>query len=103
MAMIGVTPVKVEVRTDWIAGRPREIVWGAQRLRITRILAVREETAAYPVETGPRTRFEVEADGTAIVLTFRHRSRRWSVDGLDDAVFESRPTPVLALVHAAAA
>ena len=60
MALIRVEPVEVQVRTDWFDGRPREITWGDERLPITRLAAVREEAAAYPVITGPRTLFEVE-------------------------------------------
>ena len=28
MAMVRVAPVKVQVRTDWFNGTPREITWG---------------------------------------------------------------------------
>ena len=59
MAFIRVEPVQVQVRTDWFNGRPREITWGDERLPITRLAVVREEAAAYPVITGPRTLFEV--------------------------------------------
>jgi len=47
MAFIRVEPVQVHVRTDWFTGRPREITWGAERLEITRLAAVREEAAAF--------------------------------------------------------
>ena len=67
MAFIRVEPVQVQVRTDWFNGRPREITWGDQRLPITRLAAVREEAAAYPVITGPRTLFEVETPARAPV------------------------------------
>src|SRR5687768_1759771 len=60
MAMIRVEPVEVHVRTGWFDGSPREITWGDIRLPVTRLAAVREEAAAYPVITGPRTMFEVE-------------------------------------------
>ena len=65
MAFIRVEPVEVHVRTDWFSGRPREITWGDERLPITQLSAVREEAAAYPVITGPRTLFEVETPGRA--------------------------------------
>ena len=97
MAMIRVNPVHVDVRTGWLDGRPREIVWGDERLPVTRIVAVREETAAFPAATGPRTIFEVSAGGAALALTFRHRSRRWTIDGLDDAVLETRSAAPLRL------
>jgi hypothetical protein len=84
MAFIRVEPVAVHVRTDWFDGRPREVTWGDERLTVTRLVAVREEAAAYPVITGPRTLFEVETSRARLSLTYQHRSRRWAVTGLDD-------------------
>jgi hypothetical protein len=86
MAFIRVEPVEVQVRTNWFSGRPREITWGAERLPVTRLAVVREEAAAYPVITGPRTLFEVDTPRARLSLTFQHRSRRWTVTGLDNAV-----------------
>ena len=60
MAFIRVEPVEVHVRTGWFDGRPRDVTWHDETLKITRLTAVREEAAAYPVITGPRTLFEVE-------------------------------------------
>jgi hypothetical protein len=85
MAFIRVEPVPVNVRTDWFSGRPREITWGAERLPITQLASVREESSAYPVITGPRTLFEVETPRARLALTYQHRSRRWTVTGLDRA------------------
>lgn len=84
MAFIRVEPVQVHVRTDWFSGRPREITWGDERLPITHLSAVREEAAAYPVITGPRTLFEVETPRARLSLTYLHRSRRWTVTGMDE-------------------
>jgi hypothetical protein len=86
MAFIRVEPVQVHVRTDWFNGRPREITWADERLQITRLAVVREEAAAYPVISGPRTLFEVDTPRARLSLTFQHRSRRWTVTGLDDEV-----------------
>ena len=86
MAFIRVEPVTVQVRTDWFNGRPREITWGDERLPITRLAVVREEAAAYPVISGPRTLFEVDTPRARLSLTFQHRSRRWTVTGLDEGV-----------------
>lgn len=83
MAFIRVQPVPVNVRTDWFSGRPREITWGTERLPVTKLSAIREEAAAYPVITGPRTLFEVETPRARLALTYQHRSRRWTVTGLD--------------------
>jgi hypothetical protein len=81
--MVRVEPVRVEVRTDWFEGVPREITWGKDRLPVTRIVAVRDERAAYPVVTGPRVVFEVDTPKARVVLSYRQRSRRWSIEGLD--------------------
>jgi hypothetical protein len=88
MAMIRVEPVQVRVRTGWLDGSPREITWGDERLLVTRLTAVREEAAAFPVITGPRTMFEVETPRARLALTYQHRSRRWTITALDE---ERRP------------
>jgi hypothetical protein len=84
MAMIRVDPVEVHVRTGWFDGCPREITWGDERLPVTRLASVREEAAAYPVITGPRTLFEVETPRARLALTYQHRSRRWTITALDE-------------------
>ena len=84
MAFIRVEPVQVKVRTDWFSGRPQEITWGDERLPVTRLTAVREEAAAFPVITGPRTLFEVETPRARLALTYQHRSRRWTITALDE-------------------
>ncbi len=86
MAIVRVEPVEVQVRTNWFNGRPREITWGDERLPITRLAVVREEAAAYPVITGPRTLFEVVTPRARLSLIYQHRARRWTVNGLDNAV-----------------
>jgi hypothetical protein len=85
MAMIRVAPVRVDVRTDWFEGRPQEVLWGDQRLPVTAVAAVRDESSAYPVVVGPRTIFEVETPLARLTLSFRHRSRSWMIEGLDEA------------------
>ena len=84
MAFIRVEPLPVHVRTDWFSGRPREVTLGADRLPITRLAVIREEAAAYPVITGPRTLFEVETPRARLALTYQHRSKRWTVTALDE-------------------
>ena len=86
MAIVRLEPVDVHVRVNWFDGTPNEITWGGIRLPVTRLAAVRREDSAYRVEIGPRTVFEVETPGARLALTFRHRSRRWTVDGVDDEV-----------------
>jgi hypothetical protein len=83
MANTRVEPVYVQVRTNWLTGRPREIRWGEHVFAVTRIAAVRRETAAYPIGVGPSTTFEVDTTVARLALTFRHRGRRWTVDGVD--------------------
>jgi hypothetical protein len=84
MAMVRVEPVPVRVRTNWFDGRPRDIIWGDERLPITSLAAVRQEISAYPVEIGPRTVFEVDTPRARLALTFGHRTRSWTIDGLDE-------------------
>jgi hypothetical protein len=84
MAMIRVAPVSVHVRTDWFDGRPREISWGDRKLSVTRLAAVRDETSAYPVVVGPRTVFEVDTPLARVTLSYRHRTRRWTIEGVDE-------------------
>lgn len=84
MAMIRVEPTAVRVRTDWFDGRPREVTWRDETLPITRVSAVRHEAAAYPVITGPRTLFEVTTPRARLALSFRHRSRRWTIEAFED-------------------
>jgi hypothetical protein len=86
MAMIRVEPIEVRVRTDWLHGRPREIRWGDRVIPVTAVAAVRRERSAYPVESGPRTRFEVDTPEARLALTFRHRGRRWTLEGLDPEI-----------------
>jgi hypothetical protein len=85
MAMTRVDPVPVRVRTDWLRGAPREISWGEQRLPVTRLLAVRDESAAFPVAVGPRTVFELQTPLALLTVSYRHWSRRWTIDGLDQS------------------
>jgi hypothetical protein len=85
MAMIRVEPTAVQVRTGWFDDQPREITWRDERLPVTRVLAIRQESAAYPVVTGPRTVFEVTTPRARLALSFRHRSRRWTVEALEEA------------------
>jgi hypothetical protein len=83
MAMTRLDPVPVRVRTDWFRGTPREISWGEQRLPVTRLVAVRDESAAFPQAIGPRTVFELQTPLVRLTVSYRHWSRRWTIDGLD--------------------
>ena len=83
MAMVRVEPVEVRVRADWFDGRPREVTLAGRRLRVLEVLGVRDESSAFPVVTGPRTLFEIETAGARMRLAFRHRSRKWTLEELD--------------------
>ena len=83
MAMTRVDPVQVQVRTDWLRGTPREISWGEHRLPVTGLVAVRDESAAFSMAVGPRTVFEVETPLARVTVSYRHWTRRWTIDGLD--------------------
>jgi hypothetical protein len=84
MAMIRVEPTAVRVRTNWFDGRPREVTWRDETLRVTRVSVVRQEASAYPVITGPRTLFEVTTPRARLALSYRHRSRRWTIEAFED-------------------
>lgn len=83
MAMIRVEPVEVDVRADWFDGRPREVTLHGRKLRVLEVLGVRDESSAFPVVTGPRTLFDIETADARLKLAFRHRSRRWTVEGVE--------------------
>ena len=64
------------------AGRPRLIRADGLRLSVSGLESVRDETAAYPLETGPRTVFVVTASDRRYRLVHRLRDRRWTVEAL---------------------
>ncbi len=76
------TAVVVDGRT----GRPREIRTGSERLAITMLEAVRDETSAYPANTGPRTVFVVRSDARRYRLVHRLDERRWTIEELPPQV-----------------
>ena len=83
MAMVAVTPTAVQVRCGWLDGRPRTIEIGAEHVPVVAIDQVRDESAAYPVERGPRTIFDVRTADARLRLVFEHRRRRWLLEALD--------------------
>lgn len=70
------------VTTD-AAGRPREIRADGRRLPVTAMETVRDETAAYPLETGPRTVYVVIAANRRFRLVHQLRNRRWTVEPIE--------------------
>ena len=79
MSLLPIRPATDTVLADG-AGRPRQVVIGERTVAITAIEAVREEVAAYPVATGPRTLFTVHAGGARLRLIHEHRPRRWTIE-----------------------
>ncbi len=83
MAMVRITPIQVEVACDRLNGRPRSIRLARDTVPILGVARVRNESAAYPAGSGPRTLFEIDTRDARLALTFEHRRRRWLLEGLD--------------------
>jgi len=83
MAMVRVAPLPVEVRCGWLDGRPRSVRLRGETLPVVFVARVRRELAAYPRSSGPRTLFEIVTPKLRLQLGYRHRDRRWSVEGID--------------------
>ncbi len=79
MFNLTVSPSRVSVDA---AGRPLEIREGGRRLTVTALEAVRDETAAYPVASGPRTVFVVRAAQRRYRLVHLLRDGHWTVEEL---------------------
>lgn len=90
MAMVRVTPTEVRVRCGWFDGRPRSIMLADEEVPVLRIENVRDESAAYPVQRGPRTVFEVRTPDARLRLAFEHRRRRWLLEGTEHGVSLAR-------------
>lgn len=85
MALTKITPVPARVRWDRRHARPLSVQMGDRRLTVRGLEAVRDETAAYPAERGPRITFLLETDAGQASLVFDGRDRRWFVEALDKA------------------
>ena len=85
MSMIRVSPLEVQVRCDWLDGRPRAIRFDRDELTVLAVTRVRWESAAYRPAVGPRTCFEVLTRTGRYALVYRHRDRRWLVEGMEPA------------------
>lgn len=83
MAMVRITPIQVEVACDRLNGRPRSIRLAREAVPVVGVARVRNESAAYPAGSGPRTLFEIQTPSARLALTFEHRRRRWLLEGLD--------------------
>jgi len=85
MALTKITPTPASVRWDRARGRPAAVRVGGRELIITELDAMRDETAAYPADRGPRITYLVETDAGQASLVYDGRRRRWFVDALDEA------------------
>jgi hypothetical protein len=70
------------VSVDSSTGRPREIRTQGVRLAVTELEAIRDETAAYPLESGPRTVFVVRTRERRYRLIHLLRDERWMIEEL---------------------
>jgi len=85
MALVKITPVEARVRWDRLHARPLRVQIGDRRLAVTGLEAVRDETAAYPADRGPRITYLLETDAGQASLVYDGRRRRWYVEALDTA------------------
>lgn len=85
MAIIEVTPTRISVRCGWFDGRPRSIRLADEDVPVMGIEGVRDESAAYRVDRGPRTIFDVRTPDARLRLAFEHRRRRWLLEGMESA------------------
>ncbi len=80
--MFNLIPALTSVAVDTATGRPLEIRTDGQRLAVTALESVRDETSAYSLETGPRTVFVVHAAGRRYRLIHQLDDRRWTIEDL---------------------
>ena len=70
------------VAVEAASGRPREFRAMGVRHTITGLDAIRDETAAYPPQTGPRRVFVVRSYERRYRLVHLLRDARWTVEEL---------------------
>jgi hypothetical protein len=85
MALTRITPTPARVQWDRRHARPGTVRVAGRQLTVTGLDAMRDETAAYPADRGPRITYLVETDAGQASLVFDGRRRRWFVDALDEA------------------
>jgi len=83
MFQLNMNATGISVSVDAATGRPREIRAGGERMTVSTLEAVRDETAAYHIESGPRTVFVVRAGGRRFRLVHLLRDRRWTLEELE--------------------
>ena len=85
MALTKITPTEARVRWDRRQARPSLVQVAGRQLTVVGLDAVRDETAAYPADRGPRVTYLLETDAGPASLVYDGRRRRWFVDALDQA------------------
>jgi hypothetical protein len=85
MALTKITPTAARVQWDRRHSRPSTVRVAGRQLIVTGLDAMRDETAAYPADRGPRITYLVATDAGQASLVFDGRRRRWFVDALDEA------------------
>lgn len=85
MALVQVSPIAAQVSWDRRHHRPQAVRIGDRRLQVTGLEAIRDETAAYPAERGPRITFVLATDRGPASLVYDSLRRRWFVEALDHA------------------
>ena len=85
MALAKIPPTEARVRWDRRHARPAVIRLADRELTVTGLDLVRDETAAYPADRGPRVTFVLDTDRGQASLVFDARRRRWFVEALDPA------------------
>lgn len=83
MSLLQRHPASAAVSMDAASGRPLEVRFRDEAWPVTSIDSVRDETAAYPVQSGPRTVFQVSSEGQRFRLVHLHRDQRWTVEPLE--------------------
>lgn len=83
MALTPITPTEASVRWDRRMDRPSAVRVAGMEIRVTAVDAVRDETAAYRAERGPRITYLVASESGQATLVFDARRRRWYVEAID--------------------
>jgi len=83
MALTQIAPQEAHVTWDRRHGRPADVRVGSRRLLVTRLDGVRDETAAFPADRGPRITLRIGTDQGPASRVFDRRRRRWFVEAVD--------------------
>ncbi len=84
MATPTTAPVPARVRWDRDSRRPTSIAFGASRLPVTGLRAVRDERHAYRTEDGPHLTMDLDTPRGRAILTWDARNRRWFLETIDE-------------------